>query len=313
MKTNTDFKFLIFLILLITSLSSCNLTNHYLKKVNKQYVKLGMTDWLAKNDSSEIYWRKVGHGNENLLLIHGFGPATELQWEDVVKLLYDDFTIYIPDLIYFGKSSSEVANYDPSFITRQLHQSLQTEKIETIYVAGVSFGGLITGVFAHEYTEMTHGIILIDALSKFYTKTHTDSLARKNGYEGIDDILIPEDGSALKTLFQLSYYKPIKYPVWILNNATQQLYSDQREEKENLLDFLRKNESLLKSSNYVYTGKTHIVWGKEDLIIPVSNAYELKAYYPNSELTILQETGHVANMEAPEKIAGIISEMVKNK
>jgi pimeloyl-ACP methyl ester carboxylesterase len=84
------------------------------------------------------------------------------------------------------------------------------------------------------------------------------------------------------------------------------LYDDQRQEKENLLNYLRMNESDMKSKDYTYDGPTTIIWGKEDKIIPLANAYLLQANYPNSILTILPGVGHVANMEGPEEVANCI-------
>jgi len=288
---------------------SCNVTNYVLKKTNKQYIKLGLSEWTDEQDSSSIHWRKVGSGSENLLLFHGFGPATELQWEDLVKLLHRDFTIYIPDLIYFGESTSKVENYDPRFITRQIANSLNKNLNEKVYIAGISFGGLIGSIYANFYPENTKGLVLIDALSKFLSRNYTDSVATVHGYQGINEILIPEDGKSLKTLFQLSYHKPANYPKWMLNKPAQQLYANQKMQKERLLDFLKEHETDLRALHYPFNGKVQIIWGKEDMIIPVSNAYSLKQYYPNSTLTILSQVGHVANMEAPEEVAGIIREM----
>lgn len=297
-----------FIIVFVTTLlfTSCNVTNYVLKKTNKQYIKLGLSEWTDEQDSSSIHWRKVGSGSENLLLFHGFGPATELQWEDVVKFLYRDFTIYIPDLVYFGESTSKVENYDPRFITRQIANSINININKEVYIAGVSFGGLIGSLYANHYPENTKGLVLIDALSKFLSRNYTDSIAVAYGYPGINDILIPEDGKSLKTLFQLSYHKPANYPKWMLNKPAQQLYANQRKEKEKLLDFLKEHETELRSLDYPYNGKVQIIWGKEDILIPVSNAYLLKEYYPNSELTILPDVGHVSNMDAAQDVARII-------
>ena len=149
-----------------------------------------MTQWMAEMDSATINWRKVGEGSKNLVLLHGFGPMTELQWKDMVMELHHDFTIYIPDLIYFGTSTSSYANYDPRFIARQLSTSLDHEKVSSWYLAGISYGGLISGIMASQQPEKTEGLILIDALSKFMHSGHADSLANSYGYTSMNEILI---------------------------------------------------------------------------------------------------------------------------
>ena len=295
------------------ALSSCNVTERVLSKTHKKYEKLDLSTWTDQSDSSSIFWRKVGHGNKNLLLIHGFGAATELQWEGVVNLLQDEFTMYIPDLIYFGESTSKVDIYDPKYITRQLHLSIQKENIGGLYIAGISFGGLISSLFADQYPDEIRGLLLIDALSKFSDRTHSDSLAMAYGYHDINEILIPNDGKSLKTLFKISYEKPKNYPAFMLNKPARVLYNDQRQEKENLLNYLRRHEKELKSDDYGFDGPVAIIWGKEDKIIPLANAYLLQANYPNSTLTILPGVGHVANMEGPEEVANCIRLLVNTE
>lgn len=290
----------------IVLFTSCNLTNQYVRKIDRYYDKLGTVEWVDETDSASIHWRKVGQGEKKLLLLHGFGPLTGLQWKDVVKELHHEFTMYIPDLIYFGESTSDLKAYDPGFQVRQLHQSMKKENLEQVYVAGLSYGGLISSIYAHVHADFVKGLVLIDALSKFLDDGDTDSLAIAYGYKNIQDILIPADGRALKDLFQISFYKPKKYPEWLLNGPAQKLYSNQMKEKRALLNYISENKEKVKQMNFAYNGNVQIIWGEEDLLIPVSNAYELEKFYPKSRLTILPEVGHVANMESPEEVAKIV-------
>ena len=44
---------------------------------------------------------------------------------------------------------------------------------------------------------------------------------------------------------------------------------------------------------------TLIIWGNEDQLIPVENAYKFKNDISNSKLIVMQETGHVPMEERP--------------
>jgi pimeloyl-ACP methyl ester carboxylesterase len=309
------FKFhgLAFFVLTIVLLSACNPAKHILSNSHRQYEKLDLKDWTSELDSSTVYWRKVGYGDQKLILIHGFGAGTELQWEKLVKLLAQDFTMYIPDLIYFGNSTSNYDVYDPRFIARQLFLSLPKDSSAGYYVAGISFGGLISSIIAHNYPQKTQGLILMDALSIFADNGHTDSLAKAYGYENISELLIPKNGKALKTMLEVSFYKPKKYPAFLLNKPAQTLYADQRTEKEELLEFMQDHASEIKKLDIRYEGPVRIIWGAEDKIIPLDNGRKLHAFYPESELFILPKVGHVSNMEDPEMVAEIIRNMAGEK
>jgi len=305
-----DFTGKVLILFLSLNFSSCNITQSLINKTEKNYKKMGQVEWQCSLDSATIHMRKIGNGEKKILLVHGFGPVTQMQWEDLVTYLHDDFTMYIPDLIYFGESTSSSYNYDPRFITRQLHNCLQNYGISNLYVAGISYGGLIGSIYAHEYENKVEGLILIDALSKFYDPNYSDSLARVNGYQNMNEILIPSNGRALKKLFELSFFRSKRYPAYLLNKPAKVLYSNQRKEKVELLKFLSDHEKEMKVWDFSYSGRVKIIWGNEDKIIPLSNAEQLNRYYEKSELIILPKTGHVANMESPEEVGEIIKSMI---
>ena len=291
--------------------TGCNLTNKYIRSTDRKYEKIGMEQKLVEMDSSSILIRKVGNGPKNLILLHGFGPLSTLQWRDVVQVLHRDFTLYIPDLPYFGESTSKYEVFDPAYVARQTYAAIKKLVPERYYVAGLSYGGLIAAKIAHHHEQEVEGLILIDALSKYMDRSRTDSLVATVGFQNPESILIPEDGKALKALFEISYHKPKKYPAWVLNGPVKQLYANQKAEKMGLMHFLDNNETAIKSRSYEYAGPVQIIWGAEDRLIPVEDAYALLEMYPNSSIEVLPEVGHVANMEAPEEVSQLIKEFAK--
>lgn len=296
---------LLFLLVAACVLSACNLTNIYIKRTQKKYDRLEVKRWTHKTDSAEIHWRKIGSVGTKALLIHGFGPLTELQWEGIAEELHQDFILYIPDLIYFGESSSQSGVYDPNFLARQIETSVASFENDPLLVVGFSYGGLISSIYAHNTKKQTTGLVLIDALSPYFSAGNSDSIANAFGYETLDDIMIPENGKAMKALLKVSFYKPKRYPTCLLNQPAEILYSDQKDEKKQLLNYLEQNESSLKSMDLSWNGQVQVIWGKDDLLLPVSNAYKVRDFY-HAELTVLPEAGHVVHMEHPEKVAEAI-------
>ncbi len=294
------------LILFITQLYSCNVTQHYIKKAEKNYTKWGSDSQLISTDSASVFWRKVGEGNKKLLLIHGFGPVPQIQWMELVEELYGEYTIYIPDLLYFGKSTSNIDCYDPRFLARQITQTFSTFGEDQYYIAGVSYGGLVASLIANQHKKNVSGLILMDALSKHMDRAYADSLALTMGYEKLGQLLVPENGKQLKALFKLTFYKPPGYPAFTLNKPAVQLYGNQRIEKQNLLGYLYQNEKQIKTWKLTYEGPVVIIWGKQDLLIPLENAFLIKQQYEDSYLEIIDKGAHVVNMENANEVAAII-------
>jgi pimeloyl-ACP methyl ester carboxylesterase len=56
---------------------------------------------------------------------------------------------------------------------------------------------------------------------------------------------------------------------------------------------------------------TLIIWGKEDGLISVDNAYSFNKDIKNSKLVIFDKVGHVPNEEAPKKVAEAIYDFIK--
>jgi pimeloyl-ACP methyl ester carboxylesterase len=57
---------------------------------------------------------------------------------------------------------------------------------------------------------------------------------------------------------------------------------------------------------------TLILWGKEDGLISVENAYSFNKDIKNSKLVIFNKVGHVPNEEAPQKVAKAIYDFIWN-
>lgn len=52
---------------------------------------------------------------------------------------------------------------------------------------------------------------------------------------------------------------------------------------------------------------TLIIWGDQDLLIPVAAAHTLKAHIPHAELVIYENVGHVPMEEVPVESAGAVA------
>ena len=52
-----------------------------------------------------------------------------------------------------------------------------------------------------------------------------------------------------------------------------------------------------------YKGPGLIVWGKEDRVLHVDGAAELKTAMPGFDVILMDQVGHVPMMEKPEQVA----------
>ena len=57
---------------------------------------------------------------------------------------------------------------------------------------------------------------------------------------------------------------------------------------------------------------TLILWGANDLLIPVENSYKFQAHLPNDTLIILEHSGHVPMEESPVESLKPVLDFLKN-
>jgi pimeloyl-ACP methyl ester carboxylesterase len=99
------------------------------------------------------------------LLIHGknFSGA---YFEDLANfLIAKGYTVIIPDLIGFGRSSKPV-NYQYSFheLARSLHGLIKWYSIDNLNVLGHSMGGMVATRFALMYPKMVNHLVLLNPI-----------------------------------------------------------------------------------------------------------------------------------------------------
>lgn len=55
-----------------------------------------------------------------------------------------------------------------------------------------------------------------------------------------------------------------------------------------------------------YTGPALVVWGRQDGIVPASHAEALRRIYPNAELELIDDAGHLVMPEQPDRFAAAL-------
>ena len=279
---------------------SCNPARLVVKNVDKKYRRWGTTEKLVSTGDAKINVRVLGEGKKNVLLIHGYGPLPQAQWMRQARELRKDYRVIIPDLVYFGDSRSSSGEYSIDFQVRQLGILLDTLDIEEVNVVGLSYGGMVAATFASEYESRVNSLVLVDALSRYYEREHVDSLIRANDVEYIGDLLLPDNVENLRKLYQFTFRKR-KIPRFLARNILETLYQDQRPEKLGVLAYIDREVDYLASRDYQVDVPVLLVWGAEDMLVPVRNAVSLHNYYNNSTIAFIPEAGHTPNFEQPRE------------
>ncbi|CAI5437617.1 unnamed protein product [Caenorhabditis angaria] len=120
--------------------------------------------------NSEIYTITINNGKEKnpteaVVFIPGFGAGTAM-WCANLKELSENHTIYIFDMIGFGRSSRPTFSSDPSIAELEMVESIEDWRknmgIEKMHIVAHSFGAYIAAAYALEHSSRINHLILVD-------------------------------------------------------------------------------------------------------------------------------------------------------
>lgn len=249
-------------------------------------------------DNMMLHYRDEGQG-EVLLLLHGAFSSLHT-FNDWNKHLRKHYRVIRLDLMGFGLTGPSDSNdYSMENHIRVLKNFLNILQIEKCHIVGNSLGGWVAWEFAYRYPQKVEKLVLIDAA----------------GFLEEENIPLP-----FKVARTPVFGRIIKYVVrrQILEQFLRQVYFDQSKVTEQLVTryfelFTREGnpDAFLRFVNQHYSdntpalrhinNKTLIMWGREDMWIPVHNAYRFHSMIQNSYLKIYPQVGHVPMEEIPEE------------
>ena len=249
-------------------------------------------------DNLLMHYRDEGEG-EVILLLHG-AFASLHTFNEWTKHLKKHYRVIRLDLMGFGLTGPNDSNdYTMENHIRVLKSFLSILNIEKCHVVGNSLGGWLAWEFAYRYPQKVDKLVLIDSA----------------GFLEEENIPLP-----FKLARTPVFGRVIKYVVRrsILEQFLRQVYYDSSKVTEQLVTryydlFTREGNSdaFLRLVNSPYSDNTAflkhifndtlIMWGREDMWIPVHNAYRFHHSMPRSRLKIYPQVGHIPMEEIAEE------------
>jgi len=155
----------------------------------------------------------------SVVLIHGFGPAAIWQWRQQVQFLAPHFNVYVPDLIFFGGSTSKSSERSETFQAASVGKLLDKLKVEKFQVVGTSYGGMVAYNLAKMFGEERVEKVVIASSGVNMKRSNNVALMQRAELEKIEDLMLPATPQQLRKLMSLSVYKSPQFlPHFLLND-----------------------------------------------------------------------------------------------
>ncbi|CAL9231102.1 unnamed protein product [Arabidopsis halleri] len=242
----------------------------------------------------------------SLLLLHGFGPSAVWQWSHQVKPLSRFFQLYVPDLVFFGGSSSSGENRSEMFQALCMGKLMEKLEVERFSVIGTSYGGFVAYNMAKMFPEKVEKVVLASSGVNMRRSDNEAFIARAKCH-GIKEVMLPASATDLRRTSGMVSSKRLDYvPDFVLNDFCQKMYSEKREEKAELLEGLSIGKDD-KTNVSPIQQDVMLIWGEQDQVFPLKMAHDLKEMLGSkTTLKIIQKTSHIPQMEKSKEFNGIV-------
>ena len=261
----------------------------------------GLERKVLQIDSFLVPYLQGGEG-EPPVLIHGFGGSKD-NFNRVAYYLTKRYTVYAIDVPGFGASTRDQnADYVINTQVDRVHAIIEKLGLNMPHLGGNSMGGWISGAYAAKYPGQVSSVWFLapagliesrksEVIQKFeQTGEIVLTASNREEFEKIVDVVM--------------YERPAFAPGFVVEAMAERAAADQTLHQRIYKDFKTVPSDLaavLSSSDY--KGPGLIVWGKQDRVLHVDGAAELKTAMPGFDVILMDKVGHVPMMEKPEQVA----------
>src|SRR5690349_22025692 len=245
-------------------------------------------------DDIQLAYRDTGMG-QPVVLLHGY-PFNRTLWNEQVSALSNSYRVITPDLRGLGESDSRPGAATMNRMAQDVAELLDHLEISRAVIGGLSIGGYVALAFYKQFPSRVRALILADTRAQAdteegkQTRFQQAEKALAEGMAGIADAMLPK----LLTPETVS-----KRPEVVKRVRDMMLKTKPEGAASALLGMAEREDQ----SEFISTINvpTLIVVGREDAITPLADSEAMHAKIQHSRLVVLDNAGHVSNLEQTEQ------------
>lgn len=248
----------------------------------------------------------LGEGRVPIIFLHGF-PFDKSMWKGQIEFLKTTYRLIACDIRGFGKSTDEKSPLSMSLFADDLIEFMDKLEIDKAIICGLSMGGFITLNAAKRFPDRFEALILCDTQCIADTpevKGKRLNTIAKIEAEGVSDF----NEGFLKSVFHKDSLTDKKELVEALRNVV--FANSQQIITQGLLALATRSETC--STLDKISIPTLIICGREDVVTSLEQSEYLKDHIVGSKLKIIEDAGHVSNLEQPNEFNEHLSEFLIN-
>lgn len=271
-----------------------------MKKPTKGYdLTIEMNDFILSYDD-------VGEGRIPIVFLHGF-PFDKTMWEKQIEFLKTSYRLIACDIRGFGKSKDEKSLLNMDLFADDLIEFMDKLSIDKAVICGLSMGGYITLNAAKRFPDRFEALILCDTQCIADTEEIKEKRLKtiaKIEMEGVAHF----NEEFIKSVFHKDSLTHKKELVEELGSVV--FANSQHSIIQGLLALAIREDTCATLEKIRIP--TLIICGREDAVTPLEESQYLKEHVLGSTLKIIDDAGHVSNLEQPNEFNEHLVEFLIN-
>jgi pimeloyl-ACP methyl ester carboxylesterase len=241
------------------------------------------------------------------VLVNGLTQYIEL-WEPYrYTLVANGFRVLTFDLLGQGVSDKPTLNITQDDQVAVLHELIGELGPGPVFVAGISFGGVIALRYAIAHSDSIAGLVPISAFAELPPQLYLLGTVMRNGLilggtSFLMDLLFPMNLSNDWLAQQMHALETAKRRGWLLNDV----YALQ-----NLMESFLEFEPMTPHLSSIRV-PTMILNGEFDFLTPRPLQDSLRVHIPNSELVFVPRAYHAFTLEKPVLTADYLARFARD-
>ncbi|WVZ69541.1 LOW QUALITY PROTEIN: hypothetical protein U9M48_018312 [Paspalum notatum var. saurae] len=228
-----------------------------------------------------------------VVLVHGFNADGIITWQFQMGALAKHYDGYVPDLLYFGGSTSPSPNRSRG--SRRIAWRKRSGSWACT-VVGFSYGGMVSFKLAEAHPDLVRSLVVsgaVPAMTDYISETTLERIGVKSSAE----LLLPESVKGLKALLSIVTYRKLWFPDRLHRDYLKVMFTNRKERAELLEALVISNKD---ATVPILPQKILLLWGENDKVFNIQLAKTMKEKLgEKTTLQSINKAGHLVHLERP--------------
>ena len=268
-----------------------------------RFIRAGLNDYLVDLGNVRMHYWSGGEGDP-LLLVPTFADSKSY-YSPHMLAFSKEYSLVVPDLVWFGESTSDCEDYSIEFQTQSIMQLMDCLGIEQFSVMGACYGGLIAYKLAKRHPDRVRRLVICSTPVVRYSQQDYAQMCDDLGIQEVSELVLPQTADEFRRLLRVTHYNPPRVPTFVLGRVVRKQFTANLVQRVNMArDFLK----VLCADGWEgaddaqqISQSTLLIWGSHDPVFPLEIGQRTaQALSEKVEFRVVDRACHAPNLEHPK-------------